>query len=163
MSAIHTDQSVPQVREYRPAQFEQLWALDQQCFSSNIAYSREELAHYLASKTSICLVASEQDQILGFILGDYHRGLAHIVTLDVAPTSQRSGLGSTLIRSLEQRFTSEECTSVSLEVAVNNRAALAFYKAHGYCVLKTLRRYYPGGLDGLVMRKRIGSGLRAAP
>jgi len=146
------------LREYRPADFEQLWALDQQCFSADVAYSREELAYYLAGKTSICLVASEKNQMLGFILGDHHRGLGHIVTLDVAPTSRRSGLGSTLIRSLEERFASENCTSVFLEVAVNNPAALAFYKAHCYSVLKTLRRYYPGGLDGLLMGKRIGKG-----
>ena len=144
------------LREYRPADFEQLWALDQQCFSTDIAYSREELAHYLAGKTAICLVASGKKQMLGFILGDHHRGLGHVVTLDVAPTSHRSGLGSTLMRSLEERFLSENCTSVFLEVAVNNHAALAFYKAHGYSVLKTLRRYYPGGLDGLLMGKRIG-------
>ena len=146
---------MPKLREYRPADFEQLWALDQQCFSEEVAYSRDELAHYLDSETSICFVASNQNQMQGFILGDRERSFGHIITLDVAPSAQRSGLGSTLIRSLEERLRSADCTSVFLEVAVNNRAALSFYKTHGYSVLKTLRRYYPGGLDGLLMGKRI--------
>ena len=151
---------MPTLREYRSTDFEQLWALDQQCFSADVAYSRQELAHYLSSKTATCIVASsEKDgkEMLGFILGDHNRRLGHIVTLDVAPASRRSGLGSTLIRSLEDRFATVDCTSVFLEVAVNNRSALTFYKTHGYSVVKTLRRYYPGGLDGFLMGKRLGT------
>ena len=83
------------------------------------------------------------------------RGFGHIITLDVDPVRQRSGCGSTLIEALEARFVSTGCDSIRLEVAVNNRAALGFYKKHGYAVVKTLRRYYPGGLDGLLMGKRI--------
>jgi ribosomal protein S18 acetylase RimI-like enzyme len=59
------------------------------------------------------------------------------------------------MKGLEEKFVSAGCTSVFLEVAVDNGSALAFYKRHGYSVLKTLRRYYPGNLDGLLMGKAI--------
>jgi ribosomal protein S18 acetylase RimI-like enzyme len=62
-----------------------------------------------------------------------------------------------LIEALERRFNDSGCTAVLLEVAVNNQAALTFYIRHGYNVLKTLREYYPGGLDGLLMGKRIAA------
>ena len=54
-----------------------------------------------------------------------------------------------------RRFHLAGCTSSVLEVAVNNKAALAFYKKHSYSVLKVLRRYYPNGLDGFLMGKQL--------
>ena len=59
------------------------------------------------------------------------------------------------MKALEAKFALAGCKSVFLEVAVNNRPALAFYRKQGYTVLKTLRRYYPGNLDGLLMGKSI--------
>jgi ribosomal-protein-alanine N-acetyltransferase len=61
------------------------------------------------------------------------------------------------MQALQERFRAQNCHAILLEVAVNNHAALAFYKKHGFSVLKTLRRYYPGGLDGLLMGKNIGA------
>jgi ribosomal-protein-alanine N-acetyltransferase len=59
------------------------------------------------------------------------------------------------MQAAEERLLRAGCQSVFLEVAVNNLPALAFYKKHGYSVIKSLRRYYPGGLDGLLMRKQL--------
>ena len=147
---------MPELRECRVADFEQLWQLDQSCFSPEIAYSRDELAYYLQLKTATCLVAYDADHVRGFILGHRYRGdSGHIITIDVDPTLQRSGLGSTLIQALEEQFRSAGCKSILLEVAVNNHTALTFYKKHGYSVLKTLRRYYRGDLDALLMGKAI--------
>jgi ribosomal-protein-alanine N-acetyltransferase len=149
---------MPKLREYQPADFEQLWELDQRCFVADIAYSREEFAFYLRNETAICLLATESDTLLGFILGHRdRRGFGHIVTLDVDEKARRSRVGSMLIEALERRFNDSGCTAVLLEVAVNNQAALTFYIRHGYNVLKTLREYYPGGLDGLLMGKRIAA------
>lgn len=144
------------LRECLPSDFEQLWQIDQSCFSAEIAYSREELSYYLRLKTAACLVACDAGQVRGFILGHrYRRDSGHIITVDVAPAIQRSGLGSTLMQALEERLRAAGCKTILLEVAVDNRAALTFYKKHGYSVLKTLPRYYPGGLDGLLMGKTI--------
>ena len=145
-----------ELRRCNKEDFEQLWALDQRCFSPEIAYSRQELDYYLRHKSAICLVASEGQRLHGFILGHPEaRGFGHIITLDVDAAARRSGLGSQLMKALEAKFASAGCKSVFLEVAVNNSAALAFYKKHGYTALKTLRQYYPGNLDGLLMGKSI--------
>jgi len=147
---------MPELAEYRAADFEHLWELDQRCFPTGIAYSREELAYYLRDKSAVCLIARDQERILGFILGHRdRRGFGHIITIDVDPATHRSGIGSTLIEAAEDRLLHAGCQSIFLEVAVNNLAALAFYKKHGYSVLKSLRGYYPGGLDGLLMRKQL--------
>ena len=147
---------MPELSEYRARDFEHLWELDQRCFPTGIAYSREELAYYLRDNTAVCLIAREREQILGFILAHRdRRGFGHIVTVDVDPAAHRSGIGSALMQAAEERLLRAGCQSVFLEVAVNNLPALAFYKKHGYSVIKSLRRYYPGGLDGLLMRKQL--------
>jgi ribosomal-protein-alanine N-acetyltransferase len=147
---------MPELREYDPADFESLWTLDQHCFDREIAYSREELAHYLRDKTAVCLLAMDSDALLGFILGHRdQRGFGHVVTLDVEEKARRIGVGSLLMDGLEARFRQSGCKSVFLEVAVSNRSALTFYRKHDYNVLKTLRRYYPGDLDGLLMGKKL--------
>lgn len=148
--------STLQLREYSPEDFGRLWELDQRCFSAQIAYSRRELAYYLRSKTAICLVAWHTQQIVGFVVGHADpRGFGHVITLDVEPSERRSGIGSSMMQALEERFEQASCKSVLLEVAVNNREGLNFYKKHGYSVLKILPRYYPGDVDGLLMGKRI--------
>lgn len=147
---------MPELRRFRAVDFEQLWALDQRCFPHDIAYSRQELDYYLRHKSAICLVAWDNQKICGFILGHPEaREFGHIITLDVDASARRTGLGSTLMRALEESFASAGCKSILLEVAVNNSPALIFYKKHGYSVLKSLLRYYPGNLDGFLMGKTI--------
>lgn len=139
-----------------PADFEHLWKLDQACFSPEIAYSRKELAYYLQSLDAICVVVNDESRILGFIVGhEYRKKAAHIITLDVLPSVRSRGIGSRLMRILEERLLLRGCRTILLEVAVNNSVAVRFYKKHGYYVIKTLRRYYPGDLDGLLMGKSL--------
>src|SRR5689334_4936084 len=126
-----------ELREYLPSDFDRLWELDQACFSPEIAYSRAELEYYLRAPHAICLLALESEATLGFILGHSNgrqRNVGRIVTLDVAAQARRSGIGSILIETLEARFRQAGCRSTLLEVAVNNHAALRFYKRHGYAV-----------------------------
>jgi ribosomal-protein-alanine N-acetyltransferase len=147
---------MPELREYRADDFDILWQLDQKCFPPDIAYSRAELAYYLRKKNAICLIAFHESEIIGFIVGHLdRRGFGHIVTLDVDPSAHRTGVGSVLIEAAEEQFCEAQCASIFLEVAVNNFPAISFYKKHGYSVLKTLRRYYPGDLDGLLMGKKL--------
>ena len=47
---------------------------------------------------------------------------------------------------------------VELETAVNNEAAIRFYKRKGYFVGKTVRGYYSNQLDALVMGKDLTGG-----
>ena len=48
-----------------------------------------------------------------------------------------------------------QCRSIELETAVDNVSALAFYKRHGYSVVKTFPRYYSNGMDALVLEKNL--------
>jgi ribosomal-protein-alanine N-acetyltransferase len=107
-------------------------------------------------KGSFTLVAEdEQVAIVGFIVA--HDGpTGHIITIDVLPTARRSGLGSLMLSAAEARLRAAGSLAVALEAAVDNVAALTFYKRHGYSVVKTWPRYYSNGVDALVLTKNLG-------
>jgi len=146
----------PVIRDYRRQDFETLWQIDQACFAQGISYTRRELAFYLARKRGFTLVAALAGRILGFVVVDRDRqGQAHVITIDVLPEARRSGLGSRLMATAEERLRTLGCSVVFLETAVDNAAALAFYKRHGYTVIHTIPRYYLDSIDALVLSKEL--------
>jgi len=144
------------IRDYRPDDFDSLWKIDQLCFARGISYTRRELAFYIARKLGFTLVGEREGKIVGFVVVDRDRqGQGHVITVDVLPEGRRSGLGSRLMAAAEERLRLLGCSVVILEAAVDNAAALAFYKRHGYSVIHTLPRYYLNSIDALVLAKDL--------
>ncbi len=158
------------MRDYRPEDFEELWALDQNCFPHDIAYTRDELAGFLQMRSAFALIAeSDKDrggvrQIAGFIIAQRtHLTAGHIITIDVSPAARRNGVGTLLLEAAHLRLRSLGCRLVHLETAVNNTAALAFYRQHGYTILATIPRYYESsGIDAFHMMRRLDRKASAA-
>ena len=157
------------LRDGRANDFEALWSIDQRCFPPGIAYSRRELSSYMNLPQAVTLVAESLPQapsgvrICGFLVAAARRGHAgHIITIDVLPEAQRSGIGSRLLSAAEQRLAGAGCRQVSLETAVDNHSALLFYKHHGYFLVKTIPHYYSNGVDALVLQKDLLSTARAS-
>jgi len=156
------------VRDFHSDDFETLWRIDQQCFAPGISYSRAELLVYVRVPGSFTIVAEEagsesaseraagKREILGFIVANLNRARAgHIITIDVVPQAQRTGVGSALLRSAEERLGKLGCKWIRLEAATDNATALSFYKRHGYSVARTLPQYYPNGVDAYVLKKDL--------
>jgi ribosomal-protein-alanine N-acetyltransferase len=143
------------VRESKPGDFESLWRMDQECFPPGISYSKRELRAFIGGKGSFTLVANDEEgELQGFIVA-YCGATGHVITIDVGLGNRRSGVGSLLLQSAEDRMRAAGCRAVGLETAVDNATALAFYKRHGYCVVRTHPRYYSNGVDALVLKKDL--------
>jgi len=146
----------PVIRDYRREDFETLWKIDQVCFARGISYSRRELAFYIGQKRGFTLVAELEGRLLGFVVVDRDgHNQAHVITIDVLAEARRSGLGSRLMAAAEERLRTLGCKVVFLETAVDNAAALAFYKRHGYSVVHAIPRYYLDSIDALVLSKDL--------
>jgi ribosomal protein S18 acetylase RimI-like enzyme len=159
---IALEVSLFRLRPYVHSDFEHLFKLDQQCFPPGIAYSRAELSSYVERKGSFTLIAEDSEgttaaeKIAGFVTVEITReGYGHIITIDTRPIHRRKGLGTLLMQGAEKKIKALEGFMVALEVAVDNTAAITFYKRHKFNVLKTLPRYYNGKVDGLLMTKRL--------
>lgn len=163
-----------QISDFRPEDFDRLWQIDQECFPPGISYSRPELRAYMRRRGSFTLVAVDDSvarkdrrsaeigeaprdrsaSIGGFIVA-YGGITGHIITIDVIEPARRSGLGSQLLAAAEDRLRGTGSRGVSLETAVDNAAAISFYKRHRYCVAGTWPRYYSNGVDALMFKKNL--------
>lgn len=152
------------LRDADSRDFETLWRIDQQCFVPGIAYSRRELAAYMALRGAFTIVVLDDGpKIVGFLVAAPRRNnIGHIITIDVLPEARRLGIGSMLLSAAEQRLRALKCETVSLETAVDNCSALTFYKQHEYFVVKTIPRYYSNGVDALVLQKDLLSTAQAS-
>lgn len=144
------------IRDFQLKDFEPLWRIDQECFPPGISYSRTELRACIRHPGAFTLLAlaEKTSEIAGFIVANTG-STGHIVTIDVVAADRRSGIGSQLLGAAEDRLRASGSRALSLETAVDNLSALAFYKRHGFSVVKTLPRYYSNGVDALVMRKDL--------
>ena len=148
------------VRDAKAEDFDDLWRIDQQCFEPGISYTRRELSRYMNLRGAFTLVGEtkagsrEAWKISAFAVGQQpRRGRGHIVTIDVLPDARRSGLGTRLMNAVEKNLQEAGCENIFLETAVDNVAALKFYKRLGYSVVKTIPRYYLDKIDALMMAK----------
>ncbi len=95
----------------------------------------------------------------GFILVRAVVGEAEILTLAVAPAARRAGLGRALVEAAASEAGVAGAETLFLEVAVDNAAALALYRATAFEAVGRRKAYYPrpGGarVDALVLRRTL--------
>ena len=158
------------VRSYSQRDFEALYKIDQLCYEPEIAYSRTELRGYLAFAGSDCVVAEVKGgrtrakqgvnlprapKIVGFCVIAANADYAYIVTIDVLKRWRRHGVGHRLLLGCERRVKSRGVREIGLDTAIDNSAAIAFWRKHGYREIGIRRRYYPNGRDAFAMRKSV--------
>lgn len=80
----------------------------------------------------------------------------HLMNLAVTPDYRRRGLAKVLMDDFVAEARSHGAADAWLEVAVDNEAALALYRAYGFELVRVRRKYYqPAGIDALVMRREL--------
>lgn len=149
------------IRPAVPDDFDELFALDQSCFSQGIAWSKAELAYFLRYPGNFSLVVEEDGipGIAGFAIAgiERRRGLpiGRLITIDVRTHCRRRGVGQMLMNAVEDRLRAADAQAIQLEVAVNNGVAQEFYGHHGFLRTGRIPGYYQGRLDAYVMEKRL--------
>ena len=97
----------------------------------------------------------------GFILVREGGGEAEILTIAVAPHARRKGIGLALIRAAEKALHAHGATSLFLEVAADNKAALALYERAHFEPVAVRPGYYlrEGGppMDAQILRLTLNS------
>ncbi|HEY4961851.1 MAG TPA: N-acetyltransferase [Terriglobales bacterium] len=159
---MHTETVDFVIRDYRAADFDRLWRIDQLCFPPGIAYTQMDLTGFITRRKAITLVAEFAagsgfaGGIAGFAVAQPIRKIGRILTLDIVPEARRFGLATRLMQECEERLRGLGCEQVYLESAVNNQPALDLYRKLGYEILRTMPLYYPThALDAYLMGKPL--------
>lgn len=146
------------VQKASKADLDTLHMIEQQSFSVE-AWSKKQIAMFLESAGSVNLMAKIEDKIVGFVIGliDRYDGfnLGHIVTIDVLPDYRRKGIGTALLKSVEQEFKDAGVKVCYLEVREDNLAARGLYHEAGYVEVERLENYYSRGGHGVRLEKTL--------
>jgi len=104
----------------------------------------------LSKPSGICLAASEEEELLGYLVCSRYDRVWHLMNVAVAPEWRRRGVASRLIRQLVDEAGGE--LPFTLEVRVSNRDAIAMYERLGFRSAGVRPRYYQdNGEDALIM------------
>lgn len=125
-------------------------------------WSQEEFAALLEDRHvfgfAIREVGSRKLQPLGFVLARLAAGEAEILTIAVARTHRRHGLGWKLMDAVLRHLHAERAEALFLEVDETNQPALALYRRLGFHQVGRRAGYYAGEhgrTSALVMRRDL--------
>jgi ribosomal protein S18 acetylase RimI-like enzyme len=88
----------------------------------------------LAVQRDLFFVALLDGVLVGSVMGGYdgHRGWLY--SLAVSPGARRRGIGTALMKRIEQELAQRGCPKINLQVLSTNAATVAFYQKLGYSV-----------------------------
>lgn len=113
------------------------------------------LEQMLTDRAIVAHVAEMRGRPVGFILSRKAADEAEILTIAVAETMRRAGLGQRLLEANLDVLVRERISALFLEVEAGNTAALALYRAFGFDRIGMRKGYYrssKGAEDALTMR-----------
>ncbi len=122
-------------------------------------WTLETFAGLMALPGTFGHIAASRGMPLGFVLARVAADEAEILTLAVAPGSRRRGLGAQLVERAIATAMEQGAARMFLEVAVDNDAGQALYRALGFAEIARRPAYYgkPGQKhkDALLMSRDL--------
>jgi ribosomal-protein-alanine N-acetyltransferase len=136
---------------------DELYSIEFTCFGKE-AFTKQQIAYLLTDYNSIGLTAKIDGEIAGFIIASIYaekKSLAgHILTIDVVPQYRRKGVGSSLMKAVEDIFRKKNVRTSHLEVREDNSTAVKLYEKLGYRKIGKLKNYY-GNANGIYLAKKL--------
>lgn len=98
-------------------------------------------------------VVTAHQKLIGFIVciqQDKTKG--KILMIGIEKSYRKKGIGSSLLQQILKVCINRKITSIELEVAISNPAAIAFYKRHGFHIIDTIPSFYQNNDAAHIMR-----------
>ncbi len=115
-----------------------LYYLEQRC--NPAPWSKEQLTDALIHNH--CLVAHEDENIIGMLIWQQLFDEAEIYLINTLPEKHRQGVASRLLDYLLNFSTGRPILKVFLEVREDNKGAQALYQKYGFEVIAVRKDYY---------------------
>jgi ribosomal-protein-alanine N-acetyltransferase len=148
-------------RLFQPADFTQLYAIEELCFEPPFRFSRAFMRQLTQSSRNATWIAEEDREMAGFAIVDLDpvdgAPTAYIQTLEVTPARRGQGIGSELLRRIESSAREAGAASIWLHVDAENASAIRLYEAHGYVRQGREENYYARRRAAFVYRKALSN------
>ncbi|MFS0840496.1 GNAT family N-acetyltransferase [Paenibacillus sp. UNC499MF] len=103
-------------------------ALSDPCYKETM----QAFAKQLSWDGELVLVAEEQDELVGMVIGTIDDNKGYYYRLAVAPGHRRKGIGKALIEGMKQRFMQRKVKRILVTVDHHNEMVLPVYESAGY-------------------------------
>ena len=113
----------------------------------------------IKAKNANAIVAVEENEIAAFAVMRYSDEEARLNLFAVHPKHRRKGIGTRMIKWLEDAALTNGTGVVYLETRLSNEAARKFYKSLGYKVIQRIPGYYKGRETAVRMAHDLWSGV----
>jgi [ribosomal protein S18]-alanine N-acetyltransferase len=142
------------VRKLRLSDLDRVLEMERASFA-NDAYDRNLFAEFFHKCGELFLVAEDQRNVCGYIVTCIRGGGAELVSVAVDPPARGTGAASAMLESTLRRLGRRGVGRIRLMVRVTNAPARAFYEKYGFRNVRTVRKYYEHGEDGILMTKKL--------
>ena len=130
----------------------QIAALEKICFSD--PWSERSIASELDNKLAFWLVATEGEQVAGYIGSQTVMDETDMMNVAVHPDFRRKGIAEALVNALVENLMEMGSHCLTLEVRASNAPAIALYEKLGFAEIGRRKNYYRNPReDALILRK----------
>lgn len=142
------------IRKASLQDLDSLLDLENECFTSD-KMKREQYRSLLQKPSAEIILAENLNKIIGCIMILYRKNssIARIYSLAVSPSYRQAGIAKKLSIACENLAKKRQCSTIILEVRIDNHPAISFYQKNGYEIFGSYNKFYEDGTDALRMRK----------
>jgi ribosomal protein S18 acetylase RimI-like enzyme len=116
-------------------------------------WTKERVANAIRDPETNVVISGESGALTGFGIMFYASDDAHLLLFAVRRAHQRRGVGSAILRWLEEVAREAGAKRIRVECLRENSAARNFYCEHGFHELDIAPKFYRGVKDGVHLEK----------
>ncbi|MBC5781525.1 GNAT family N-acetyltransferase [Ramlibacter sp. USB13] len=145
----------PPVRLARPEDAAEIAAMSRDLIERGLPWTwrPERVLKAIRHPETNVAVARVDDELAAFGIMEYLETDAYLALLAVAPSRQRTGLGTEIVGWLEASAIAAGARRIRVEARRDNVPARNFYNELGYHEVAIRRGRYSDGVDGVVLEK----------
>lgn len=145
--------------ELRNATIEDIPAImeiEWKCFSED-SFSKEQFVYLITRSKGAFYVATQQKRVVAYITLLFHQRTRYLRVYSIAvhPDFQGQSFGQLLMEQMLQIARVYGSDKITLEVKVNNLAAIKLYKKNGFIPEGVKPAYYHDGSDAIYMQRTL--------
>ena len=120
-----------------------------------VSWSADGVIEELGRIDRLWLAAVRDGRPIGYIGARFITDEVQVLSISVHEDERRSGVASALMERLLADPRSRTSSLFTLEVAIDNHDAIAFYEASGFKSDGVRPGYYPGGIDAALLSRTL--------